>query len=84
MGHNTDMHNGNNPIKIGYLCVDLTSKLSRGQVPIAMLLRPPHTSILACVVIAISTKTVKSFRLSSFPIASGEQGVPLLSWGPPF
>ena len=39
MGHNTDMHNGNNPIKIGYLCVDLTSKLSRGQVPIAMLLR---------------------------------------------
>lgn len=68
MGHNTDMHNGNNPIKIGHLCVDLTPKLSRGQVPIAMLLRPPHTSILACVVIAISTKTVKSFRLSSSPL----------------
>ena len=82
MDHNIDMHSGNYPIKIGSLCLDPTPKLSRGQVPRAMLLRPPHTSVLACVSIAITTKSVKSFRLSSSPIASGEQGLPLLSWEP--
>ena len=84
MDHNIDMDSGNNPIKIGSLCLDPTPKLSRAQVPIVMLLRPPHTSVLACVSIAITTKSVRSFSLSSSPIASGEPGLPLLSWEPLF
>lgn len=84
MAHNIDMDSGNNPIEIGSLCLDPTPKLSRARVPVAMLLRCPHTSVVACVSIAITTKCVTRFRLSSSPIASGEQGLPRLSWEPLF